>query len=101
MAILSVSEYSRLGRDSQANVIQTGPEPARVYQELAIGAGSVQSAAFDSATRFLRVHADAPCRVLFGTNPTAAVGTSPRMAANSTEFFEVQPLQKIAVITSA
>lgn len=101
MAIVSVSEYHRLARDSQNNPIQTGAEPARVYQEVAIAAGSTQSAAFDTATRFVRVHADAPCRVAFGVNPTAAVGTSMRMAASATEFFEVQPGHKVAIITSA
>jgi hypothetical protein len=100
MAIVDISEYTRLGRDSQNNVIQTGPEPARVYQQVAIAAGSTQSAAFDSATRFVRVHTDAVVRLIFGANPTAAAGTSFRMAAGATEFFEVIPGQKLATITT-
>lgn len=99
MALVDVSEYTRLGRDAQNSVIQTGAEPARVQQQVAIAAGSTQSAAFDSATRYVRVHTDAAVRIAFGLNPTAAA-TSMRMAAGATEFFEVQPGHKIATITT-
>jgi len=52
---------------------------------VAIGAGSVQSSAFNAKTRFVRLHADAICSIEFGTNPTAAATTA-RMAAGQTEF---------------
>jgi len=100
MAIVDISEYARLAYDASNNVVQTGAEPARAYQQVAIAAGSTQSAAFDTATRFVRVHTDAIVRILFGVNPTAAAGTSMRMAAGATEFFGVTPGQKLATITS-
>jgi hypothetical protein len=99
MAIVDITEYKNLARDGNGHPIQTGEEPAEVNQQVAITAGSVQSAGFGTATRFVRVHTDAICRVAFGVNPTAAA-TSMRMAANSTEFFGVKPGQEIAVITS-
>jgi len=102
MAVVDISEYRTMARDGQNAVIQTGIEPSTVNQQVAITAGSVQSAAFfDTATRFIRVHADAPCRIEIGVNPTAAA-TSKRMAAGASEYFGLPggtPF-KIAVITT-
>lgn len=100
MAFLDISEYTRLARDSQANVIPTGVEPARVQQQVAIGAASAQSAAFDSATTFVRVHTDTPARIAFGVNPTAT-SASMRMSPGATEYFEVRYGHKVAVIATA
>lgn len=97
MALADISEYTRMARDSENNVIQTGSEPARITQQVGVTGVSAQSAAFDSATKFVRIHVDVPTRIKFGTNPTATA-TDPRMAAGATEFFGVLPGQKIAVI---
>ena len=98
MAKVFTSEYQNLpiltGR-----AVPTGDEPAVAEQVVAIGAGSVQSAAFNAATRFIRVHTDAICSFKFGAAPTATADT-PRLAANSTEFFGVLPGHKIAIITN-
>lgn len=99
MAVLYVSEYSSVLADI-AGAVQIGMEPAIVEQSVAITGGSVQSSAFNAATRFVRVHADSVCSILFGSNPTA-VATAKRMAANTTEYFGTMAGQKVAVISNS
>jgi hypothetical protein len=101
MAIVDINEYASLARDSLNAQALVGKEPRAAYQQVAITAGSVQSSAFGDTTRMIRVHADAACRINIGSNPTAAAGTSMRMAAGQTEYFGVIPGHKLAVITSA
>jgi hypothetical protein len=101
MAVLYVTEYARQGRDASGYQMVVADEPAIANQTIAIGVGSVQSAAFNALTKFIRVSTDAVCSVEFGTNPTATA-TTRRMPANSTEYFSV-PLAgsyKIAVIVN-
>lgn len=92
MATVYVSEYG----DIRANAAF---EPRVADQTVAIGAGSAQSAAFNAATRFIRVHTDAICSIDIGANPTATA-TKSRLAAGQTEYFYVYPGHKIAVITN-
>lgn len=73
--------------------------PPVAEQVVAIGVASAQSAAFNAETRMVGIHADAICSVAFGVNPTA-VATNRRLAANSTEYFEVIAGHKVAVITN-
>jgi hypothetical protein len=73
--------------------------PPITTQTVAIGGSSTQSAAFNTDARVIAVHTDAICSIEFGTNPTATAN-SRRMAANTTEYFEVLPGNKVAVITN-
>lgn len=74
--------------------------PAVAEQTVAIGGASAQSAAFNAATKIIRVHTDAICSIkVGGTNPTATA-TTMRMAAGQVEYFGVAPGDKIAVITN-
>ena len=100
MAVLYITEYAETGITNRTTVA-AAQEPPLATQTVAIGVSSVQSSAFNAATRLVRLHTDAICSVLMGTNPTAAA-TSPRMAANSTEYFTVEPGRglKVAVITN-
>lgn len=103
MAVLYITEYA-MPVVANGQGVQCGQEPALAIQQLAIGGASVLSAAFHAQTRFVRLHTDAICAVLFsnaaGADPTAAAGTSQRMAAGSTEYFGVNPGHKVAVITT-
>ena len=103
MAILDVTEFQVLGQDRNYRWSLAANCPPNAKQQLAIGAGSVASAAFGDSTRFVRLHADSICRVEFsnssGSAPTASA-TSFRMAANTTEYFGVFPGYQVAVITS-
>ena len=56
---------------------------------------STQSAAFDEATRLVRVIADADVILEFGVNPTA-LATGIKVPAGTVEYFEVNPGDKVA-----
>lgn len=97
MAKLYVTEFGGIA----PGVLPVGVAPPLVDQTpVAIGAGSLQSTAFDAATVLVRLHTDAICSIAFGTNPTATANTM-RMAANSTEYFSVRFGHKVAVITNS
>jgi hypothetical protein len=108
MAFLYIEEFSALGdmnvgtapfRRANGEIPQI-PEVAT--QQIAVGAGSVASAAFNAATVLIRLNTDVACSIAFGTAPTA-VATSFRLAPNQTEYFAV-PLNgayKVAVITNS
>lgn len=99
MAVVYISEYKYQPLDADGKTLAVGNEPALAYQTVAIGGASAQSAAFQTDTRFIRVHTDAICSIKIATNPTA-VTTENRLAANQTEFFGVRGGLKIAVITN-
>lgn len=98
MAVLFIAEFT------DPTVVQGGLRPVAfgetlAEQTVAIGVGSVQSSAFNAKTKMIRVHTDAICSIAIGSNPTATA-TKMRLAANQTEYFEVKPAYKIAVIVN-
>jgi hypothetical protein len=100
MAVLYITEFN----DEAQTVRGRAPfaqQPAIAEQTVVIGAGSLQSSAFNATTTFVRIEADAICSITFGTNPTATA-TKARMAANGVEYFGVPVGQsyKVAVITN-
>ena len=97
MAKAYISEYSELPVLT-GKVVPTGMEPAAAEQVVTFTT-TTQSAAFGTNTRYIRVHVDAICSYKFGANPTATTST-PRMAASSTEFFGVNPGDKVAFVTN-
>lgn len=97
MAKAYISEYEVMPVINGFNV-PTGLEPALAEQTITFIA-STQSAAFNTRTRFIRVHVDAIASYKVGANPTATVDT-PRLAAGSTEFFGVAPGMRIAFVTN-
>lgn len=103
MAKLYITEFSALGASSRnpgtAMVAQVARQPAAAEQVLAIGASSDQSEEFDPNTVLVRVHADAPCSIVFGADPTATADNA-RLAAGQTEYFGVSAGLKVAVITN-
>lgn len=101
MAKLYISEYSDIAHQPYgAEAISAMQEPSIIEQTpVVIGGGSLKSAAFNGATRVVRLHTDAICSIAFGLDPTATANTK-RMAANSTEYFGVEPGHKVAVITN-
>jgi len=99
MATFYITEFANIGRDQGQGVPAT-PLPPVAEQTLAIGAVSAQSGSFNPATNFIRAHADAACSIAVGANPVAAAGNA-RMAANQTEYFQVRPGDKLAVIQNS
>lgn len=103
MAILYITEFVKQGRDGGGYVNQNSvpEEPTVAEQTLAIGAGSVASAAFNAKTTMIRLHTDAICSIAVGANPTASA-TNRRIAANTSEYIAVPQGAgfKVAVITN-
>jgi hypothetical protein len=100
---LEFSEYTyakpRYGSQPQ---VPQGGEIAN--QSIAIGAGSLQSAAFNARTDLVVVtKVDADARIAFGTNPTAVAagaGQTRYLKAGNEYAFAVEPGTKLAVINA-
>ena len=99
MAFAYITEYLRQSRDGIERVLPAGQEPALAVQKVAIGAGSIQSAAFNAKTTFVAINVDVACSFKFGTNPTAT-SADMRLPADATMYFGVYPGDKVAVITN-
>lgn len=98
MAKLWITEFGGIAQGlgvEKYQVIQFAAEPAVAEQEITFTT-AVQSAAFNAATRLVRLVADADCHVKFGTNPTAVVG-SQRLVANTPEWRAVVAGEKLSV----
>lgn len=100
MALLYVSEYPGTGYDHGGGVAVANT-PAITTQVVVNTGATTQSAAFNANTRLVRLETDSICSFKFGTNPTATTA-DPRMAANQTEYFAIQPGggMKVAVIVN-
>lgn len=96
MAVLYITEYSSLAMGGGA---QIATDPPIAEQTVAIGAGSLQSAPFNTATRYIRLQPDVVCSIAAGANPTATA-TNRRMSAGQTEYFGVVAGNRVAVITN-
>jgi arginine/ornithine N-succinyltransferase beta subunit len=94
---LNITEYIDLADDGPGSSVMAGLEPNRKTQDVAVSAVPAQSEAFDSATRFIRLHTTEDIRIAVGENPTATA-TSTRLGAGATEFFGVHPGHKISVM---
>jgi hypothetical protein len=81
------------------NPLPVAELPPLVTQKLTNSATSVQSAAFNAATRMIGVHADAVVSISIGTNPTATTNDR-RLPANTTEYFFVASGQRLACINN-
>ena len=101
MATLYIEEYDLSPPITGGEILQIASQPAVTQQTVSIGS-STQSSAFNAATNYVRLHTDATCHVLFGTNPTATTSKA-RMVADSTEYFRVPrgTSMKVAVIAAA
>ena len=100
MAVLKITEFSGTFGGQPLAMLSTGI----IGQTLTIGTTSAVSAAFDSATHYVRLLADTACYVnVVRSTATVATSTSPLpVAANITEYFAVPPggSYRIAAITT-
>lgn len=99
MPTLYVTEFSESGLGSSPRQLPMAPLPAVASQAVTISGTSAQSSPFSTATRAIRVHTDVVCSIFVGANPTATTSNA-RMAADQTEYFSVQPGDRIAVISN-
>ena len=99
MAYLFITEFKSLRKDRSGFIPQVGALPPVADQRVAISASSGQSAALNAETRIVRLESDVICSIAVGPNPTATTSTM-RLAADSPEYFFVNPTDKIAVISN-
>ena len=103
MSILFLTEYARYARTLDGYYTLAPEEPPLAEQTIAIGAGSLQSAALNPSTRVVRISADVVSSIAVGANPTATA-TNRRIAANQgPEFIGIPNTggpYKIAVIAN-
>ncbi len=93
MAGCLITEFRGQGReDSGKDIPVAGRE---VTTQAVTYTSSTQSAAFNGATRMVRIIADAAVFLVFGANPTATA-TAIKVPANTVEYFSVTPGEKVA-----
>lgn len=90
-----ISEFSQISPVGPSGA-QIAMAPSLTTQTVAVGA-EAKSAAFGNSTRFIRLHCDAIASFAFGTNPTATT-SSARTPADATEYFGVNPGDKVSII---
>lgn len=102
MAVLYITEFPKQAHQWAGDEAIAAPhaEDGKYIEQtpLAVGA-ETKSAAFNGATRLIRVHTDAICSIAIGSNPTATTNHM-RLAANQTEYFGVKPGEKLSVIAN-
>lgn len=102
MANLNIAEFSKLTRIEGAEAGQIADLESLVAEQVVLIGTEVDSAAFNEATRIIRVEAEAICKVTYGTAPTANATTGAiRMVAGQTEYYGVAGGKKISVISSS
>lgn len=97
MANLYISEHAVLG-GTQGGTAPIAAQPPIAVQKVDFSGGAAASSAFNAQTRFVRLHTDAICSVRF--DGSAATTSYPRMAADQTEYFGVQPGSTLSVISN-
>lgn len=100
MATVYIAEYSDI-----VSTVRGGTaipvDPPIAEQTVTVGSVSAQSAAFNSSTKFIRIHTDAICSINCNASNPVATSANGRFAANQTEFRGVTAGLKLAVITNS
>lgn len=101
MASLYITEFVALPKDGPYDASQPMPVGALppVAEQKVTFTTSTQSAAFNAATRYVRVISDAACHIAAGANPTATTSNM-RLIADAPEYFGVVAGQKLAAIAA-
>lgn len=99
MAVLDITCYDRLASDESGKAISSGMEPSIANLQVAITGSSLASTPLPAGTKFIRVHADVPCRIATSRTAADPVATeaSMRMAGGQTEYWGARPGMQIAV----
>ncbi len=97
MANLYVTEYTTNSVNS-GQAVPVMQEPG-TDQVVSFSGTPGSSTAFGTNTKWVRVHTDGICSILFGTAPSAATSNK-RMIAGQTEYFAVYAGQKVSAITN-
>lgn len=101
---LFITEFTFLASDSRANLLPVPQEPPVAEQVVLSGPASTRSAALNTATFLVRLHADENVHVALGGGSINATTTNRRLAAGQTEYVSIPPntgITHIAVIDAA
>jgi len=100
MSILYIREYADTGMYQNGQPLPIEPG---VDQVVSFTTSAGQSAAFKNNTKMVRITTDGLANILFGSNPTAVVGTNLRMSVGQTYDFLVPPgsALKVSAVTAA
>ncbi len=98
MATLYITEYAAAGCFAGESIAIAASRPI-ANNNVAIGGTHAESNAFNANTRFIRIEADAICSFVIGATPVATTADA-RIAANQTEYYQVNPTDKVSVITN-
>lgn len=98
MSKLWITEFASLGSDASglSSPIPQYP-PVATQTPLTLGA-TQQSAAFNAATRYVRLRADGDCHFVIGSGSFSATVNDTPLDANAAEYIAVHPGMKLAVI---
>ncbi len=94
MANLYITEFQRLPKDAQGNVVPVARMAPVVEQKIAFTTAAA-SAAFGTKTKFVRLIADAKAHIEFGGGPTATAANT-YIPADVAEYFAVLTGQKVS-----
>ncbi len=89
MAIINITEFSDISKDSGGNPVLVGDMSIVIASSITTFT-TAASKALDTRTRFIRVIADADAYIIVGDSPTATASDT-RLEANVAEYFGVQP----------
>jgi len=93
-----ITEYPELAQDTLGRDMLVGKGNG-INQTPVSFTTTTQSAAFGADMHIIRLHVDAACHVLFSANPTATTNHA-KMVAGQTEFFNITPGEKLALVTA-
>ena len=98
MATLYIWEFSKVYQGQPG--INLAKVPGVAQQTVALSGSAAASNAFSASTVFIRVTSDTTCSIDIG--PIAKASTStPRMSANTVEYFAVNPGDVLSAITNS
>lgn len=106
MSTLYIEEYAIIGTiPTNAQTlgpvqVQAASQPRLAAQNISFTGTAGTSAAFNSATRLVRIHTDGICSYRFSAAGTAAATTDSRMAADTTEYWVVPGGYFVSAITN-
>lgn len=100
MAKLYITELAHNGAAESGAQLQIAAVPPLAEQVITVTGASAQSAAFNGATKMVRIATDVPVNLAFGANPTATVSKL-YLPSGGVEYFSVVGGMKVAVIQGA
>jgi len=93
-----ISEYAALTQTSSGvATAQAATLPPFADQKVDFSGGAASSAAFNSSTKFIRVHCDAACSIRIGGTATTS---NARIPTDGIEYFGVQGGAILSVIAN-